>query len=244
LVFVLTIVGWRRVIVTAVVAASLPAVFVGCSSSGGDDHPTATANLPPAAGLLKNSAAAMRKVTSARFHLAGKGSIAGIEVDSADGTVTSDGRAQGTVRIVQQGSLAELELVVVHSDIYIKGPTGKFAKLPAGAAGGVFDPSQILSPDEGLARLEEFATEGRTVAEENVDGVDAYKVAAQLDGALVSHLIPLPAVNTVPGTLWIAKDGARLIRISVVAPQAGGKTAQLTLDLSDFDLETNITPPA
>jgi hypothetical protein len=30
----------------------------------------------------------------------------------------------------------------------------------------------------------------------------------------------------------------------VNAPQAGGKTAQLTLHLSDFGLSVNITPPS
>ena len=91
--FVLTIVGWRRGVVTAVVAAALPALFVGCSSSTGDGQPTATVSLPAADGLLKASAAAMKQVEGAKFELAGKGSIAGVEVDSAEGTVTSDGKA-------------------------------------------------------------------------------------------------------------------------------------------------------
>jgi lipoprotein LprG len=238
-----TIVGWRRGVVAAVVATILPAAFVGCSSSKGGG-PTPSVSLPAADGLLKASAEAMRKVDSAHFDLAGKGSIAGVEVDSAEGTVTSDGRAQGTVKILQGGSIVELELVVIGKNIYIKGPTGKFAKLPSGAAGQVFDPSQILDPDTGLARLMEFATEGKTVGREDVDGVAAYKVEAQLDGTLVSHLIPLPAVNKVPGTLWISADDHRLVQISVTAPQAGGKTAQLTLHLSDFGVQTDITPPA
>jgi lipoprotein LprG len=227
----------------------LPAVFVGCSSSNGDDHETTPANLPAADGLLTASAAAMKDVESARFELSGKGSIAGVEVDSAEGTVTSDGRAQGIVKIVQDGSNVSLDLVVIghpgaEPDIYIKGPTGQYGKLPAGAAGSVFDPSQILSPDKGLAKLMEFATDAETVGEETVDGVDAYKVKAQLDGTLVSHLIPVAAVNKIPGTLWIDKDSNRLVRISVDTPQQDGSTAELTLDLSDFGVETDITPPA
>ena len=226
------------------VAATLPVVFVGCSSSKGDDHETTPANLPAADGLLQASAAAMKEVDSARFGLSGKGSIAGVEVNSAEGTVTSDGRAQGVVKIVQDGSNVELELVVIGPDIYIKGPTGQFAKLPAGAAGTVFDPSQILDPDTGLSRLMEFATEATTVGEDSVNGVDAYEVEAQLDGTLVSHLMPLQAVNKVPGTLWIDKDSNRLVRISVTTPQEGGQTSELTLDLTDFGVQTDITPPA
>jgi lipoprotein LprG len=240
---VLTFSGWRRGVLAALVGAALSAGLVACSSSGGGDQPSPS-ELPAAAGLLKSSAAAMRKVESARFQLSGKGSIQGVEVDSAEGTVTSDGRAQGSVKVVEQGSLAELDLVVVGNDIWIKGPTGSYAKLPPGAAGAVFDPSLILSPDRGLARLEEFATEAKTVGEESVGGVDAYKVTANLDGTLVSHLMPMSAANTVPGTLWIAKDGGQLIQISVNTQQPGGKTASLTLGLSDFGVQTQITPPA
>jgi len=246
---VLTIAGWRRGVVAAMVAVTLPAVFVACSSSGGDDNPTTAASLPAADDLLTASAAAMKDVDSARFALAGEGSIQGVEVKSADGTVTSDGRAQGTVNIVQSGSNVSLELVVIgqpsgEPDIYIKGPTGVFVRLPAGSAGTVFDPSQILNPDKGLAQLMEFATDAKTVGEETVSGVDTYKVEAQLDGTLVSHLMPIQAVNKVPGTLWIDKDTNRLVRISVTTPQPGGETAELTLDLTDFGVEANITPPA
>jgi lipoprotein LprG len=240
----MTIGGWRRGVLAAIVAATLPAFLVGCSSSKGGSGPTTPANLPAAAGLLTASQTAMQQVKSAKFHLAGKGSIAGIEVDSADGTITSDGKAQGTAKVVENGTLASIDLVVIGGTIYIKGPTGGFAKLPAGAAGGFFDPSQILSPNQGLAQLMQFATDARTVGEETVDGVDAYKVEAQLDGALVSHLMPITAVNKVDGTLWIAKDDNKLVQIAVTAPQVGGKSAQLTLSLSDFGVQTNITPPA
>jgi lipoprotein LprG len=241
--FVLTIAGWRRGVLAAIVAAALPVGLVGCSS-GGKGGATTPANLPAAAGLLKASSQAMQDVKSAKFQLSGKGSIAGVEVDSASGTVTSDGKAQGTVKILQNGSLAELDLIVIGSDIYLKGPTGTYQKIPAALAGGVFDPSLILSPDRGLAKLEQFATNAKTVGEETVNGVDAYKVTADLDGTLVSHLMPMAAQNTVPGTLWIAKDGDQLVQITVTTQQAGGKTADLTLGLSDFGVQTNITPPA
>jgi lipoprotein LprG len=239
----MTIGGWRRAVLATIVAATLPAFLVGCSSSKGGSGPTTAANLPAAAGLLTASQTAMKDVKSAKFHLEGKGSIAGVEVDSADGIVTSDGKAQGTAKVVQNGTLASIDLVVIGGDIYIKGPTGTFAKVPGGA-GGFFDPSQILNPDQGLAQLEQFATDARTVGEETVNGVDAYKIEAQLDGALVSHLMPITAVNKVDGTLWIAKDGHQLVQISVTAPQVGGGSAQLTLSLSDFGVQTNITPPA
>ena len=80
--------------------------------------------------------------------------------------------------------------------------------------------------------------------DEAADDIDAYEVTAQLDGTLVSHLMPIAAVNKVPGTLWIDKDSNRLVRITVETPQEDGTTAELTLDLTDFGVETEITPPA
>ena len=235
--------GWGRGLAAAVVAVAVAEALTACSSGGDNDEPEAS--LPAAATLLKDSAAAMRQVHSSRFELHGKGSIAGVEVDSATGVVTSDGDASGSVQILQNGQNVHLDLIVHAGDIYIKGPTGDFAKLPPGAAGSVFDPSQILNPDRGLASLMEFAKNGKTVGEEDVEGVDTYKVTADLDGSLVSHLMPLPAVNTVPGTLWIGKDSPELHQIMVTVPKAGNAPeTQLTLRLFDFGVDVDITPPS
>ncbi len=192
----------------AAVALAVGAALASCSSSGTSGTPEAS--LPDATQLLKDSAAAMRKVQSARFELNGNGSIAGVEVRSAVGVVTSSGDAQGSVQVFQNGQLVHLDLVVKAGVIYIKGPTGGFEKLPPGAAGSAFDPSQV-----------------------------------DLDGSLVSRLMPLPAVNTVPGTLWIGKDSPELEQIAVTVPKSGAaEQTQLTLRLFDFGVEVDITPPA
>ena len=61
--------------------------------------------LPKAPDLLPRAVAAMRAVTSARFELTGRGKIQGVEVDRADGILTSTGDASGTVQITQAGLL-------------------------------------------------------------------------------------------------------------------------------------------
>jgi lipoprotein LprG len=225
----------------SLLAALLLAGLAACSSSGPAQP---TASLPSGAGLLHRSAAKMRTVTSARFELTGRGAIAGVEVDSAQGVVTSDGRAQGTVKLLQSGSHVELAIVVVGGDIYIKGPTGSYQKLPKGAAGAVFDPSQILDPDRGLAALLQLARDPRTVAAEAVQGVETYKVTAGLDGRLVSHLMPLPATDEVPGTMWVGKASPELDQIMVTVPASGSRQeTELTLRLYDFGVQATITPP-
>ena len=229
-----------RAAAASLLAAFLLAGLAACSS--GPAQPTGP--LPSGAGLLHRSAAKMRTVTSARFELTGKGAIAGVEVDSAQGIVTSDGRAQGTVKLLQAGSHVELAIVVVGGDIYIKGPTGTYQKLPKGAAGAVFDPSQILDPDRGLSALLQSARDPRTVAEEAVRGVDTYKVTADLDGSRVSHLMPLPAKREVPGTMWVGKASPELDQIMVSVSASGSQQeSELTLLLYDFGVQANITPP-
>ena len=43
------------------------------------------------------------------------------------------------------------------------------------------------------------------------------------------------AANSVPGTLWVAKDGNQLVQISVTTQQPGGKTADLTLEVHELE---------
>ena len=230
---------WRRVLAVTAFSA-IASGAAACSSSG----PTPAGSLPDAASLLQRCSARMRGIHSARFQLSGKGSIAGVEVDTAQGLVTSDGKASGTVEIVQAGSHVQLQLVVIRRAIYIKGPTGGFQKLPSGAAGAVFDPSRILDPRSGLSRLVATATAAKTVGVDQVSGVSAYRVTARLDGGLLASLMPIPARRTVPGTMWIGTGSPDLDQITVTVPGGGGsKSAELTLRLTDFGVATNITPP-
>ena len=43
--------------------------------------------------------------------------------------------------------------MLVGGELYIKGLTGGFTKVPAALAGSVYDPSAILDPDKGVAKV-------------------------------------------------------------------------------------------
>jgi lipoprotein LprG len=187
----------------------------------------------------------MADVRSGRFSLSVKGQIGGLEVRRAEGVMTRDGAASGTVDLEQAGSLVELEVVYVGGTIYVKGPTGPFQRIPDSLAGTVYDPTDLLDPSSGLVRLLRTAREARTESQEDVDGEAAYRVSATLDGSVLGPLVPNPVPANVPATLWIGVDEPLLLRVSTELPASGSAAAtQLTLSISEFNLEVHVTAPA
>ena len=110
-----------------------------------------------------------------------------------------------------------------------------------------YDPSTLLDPNQGLPSLLSKATGGRTKGSESVGGVDAYRVEATIPTDVVAALAAdlAPGQQTLPATLWIEKDGHRLVkfRTSFRAPNADTDTI-LTGDLSHFNLAFNVQRPA
>ena len=49
--------------------------------------------------------------------------------------------------------------MLVGGKLYLKGATGGFAEVPAALAGSVYDPSAILDPDKGVAKVLASVTE-------------------------------------------------------------------------------------
>lgn len=213
-------------------------VLAGCSSKG------KSSALPPGDTLLKESSAAMREVKTVRFAIEADGTVAGLALRRANGQLTRDGDAKGTAQVQQLGANIELEFVVVGDTIHLKGPTGGWQKVPLALASSVYDPSAILDPDRGIAKVLSTASEGRTEAREKVDGVDAYRVAAKLTAADLATIVP-GARDGVTGQLWIAADTKRLVRAKFALPAESGqgKGATVTVTFSEFDAPVSISAP-
>lgn len=202
-----------------------------------------SADLPAGDALLKESAAAMRVVNTVRFAIESDGSVGGLSLRRAGGQLTRAGDAKGTAQVGQGGATLELEFVVVGDSIYIKGLTGGWQKLPLALASGVYDPSAILDPERGMAKVLSTATDARTEAREQVDGVDAYRVAAKLNPADLSTVVP-GVGDGVTGQLWIAADSKRLVRARFAVPAGdGGQPVNVTVTFSEFDAPVTITAP-
>jgi lipoprotein LprG len=218
----------------ALVAALL--VLTGCTSSTGTATPTAVT--PAAADVLSSAATTMSKVTTAHFTLSVDGQLPSIAVQKAEGDLTAAGDAQGTASIVEFGQLIEAEFVLVGGQLYLKGPTGGFSQVPAALAGSVYDPSAILDPDRGVAKVLS------SVAGPAITGTDgeAWLVSGTVPAAVAGALVPGLGTD-VDARLTITMSDARLTEAVFTLAGADGKPATVTVELSDLNAPVSVTAP-
>ncbi|GAA4249013.1 LppX_LprAFG lipoprotein [Dactylosporangium darangshiense] len=228
--------------------AALTAVLValtGCSgkSDKKGGAPTPDANLPAAEGLLKDSSTAMAAIKSAKFQITADGTIAGVALKRADGVLTKEGNAQGTAQVEQMGTTADLSFTIVGQTMWLKGPTGDYQQIPLALAASVYDPSAILDPERGIAKVLSTANEGKTEASETVDGQATYRVSAKFPAENLSKVVP-GVTGAVPGRVWIAKDNKHLLKAAFDLPAVGdAKGGTVTVTFTEFDAAVSIAPP-
>jgi len=159
-------------------------------------------------------------------------------VESAQGDLTAAGDAKGTAKIVQFGQLVEVEFVLVGGDLYIKGPTGGFSKVPAALAGGIYDPSAILDPDRGVAKVL------TSVANPTITGTDgeAWQVSGTVPAAVAAALVPGIA-GDVTALLSISMATSELTAAQFTLDGSDGKPATAKVELSNFNQAVSISPP-
>jgi len=225
----------RAVLALSAVLFTLVACTHDKAKTGGGT--ASAAALPPGDTLVKESAAAMRDIKTAQFLITAEGDIAGLSLRRAEGTLTKEGNAKGTAQVEQAGTALELEFVIVGDKLYLKGPTGGYQTLPLTLAATVYDPSAILDPDRGIAKVLSTATGATTEAAEQVDGKDAWRVAVTTTGADLSSLLP-GLTGDIPAKLWIAQADKRLLKAAFTLP---GGTATVTF--KEFDAPATISAP-
>ncbi|MGC7095735.1 LppX_LprAFG lipoprotein [Amycolatopsis lurida] len=226
----------RRILFGALALAVTAAT--GCSS----DEPD-TSSFPPAEQLVQEATAATSAVRSTHFSLQVNGSVTGLSVQSLDGDLTKEGgpsgAAKGTGKLEVNGQLIEAEFVVVQDNFYLKGPTGNFQKIPAFAASAVYDPSAILDPQRGIAKLVSSLQNPKTEAEEDVDGTATWKVSGRIGKDVLVALLP-GVQSDADLTFWLAKD----TKLPVKATAKFADNASVDVKLSDVDKPVTVTPPA
>ena len=246
----------------------LPAGAAGCGGGGGAERPAASstgstpattpaAAAPSPARTLADVKTALRGVRS--FH------IDGVQLD-ADGRtrLAGDFTAAGSLRLHLAVGRSVADLVVVHDVTYVKanqaywlsqgkGPAatkvaqllaGRWAKLPAAAAGSFKDDLEQLSP-KGLA---ECVSRGNgTLSSGGVQTLDGRRVRVLIDKG------DKPGTN--PGRLYVAADGKALPlrEVQTGRQRPGGTdtrcgdpkstTRQADVRISRYDLPVKITPP-
>lgn len=225
----------RRVVVGSLAVVAL--AVAGCT----DDPPAASGSLPDAQSLLRDAAASTRDIKSAHFTLQVNGQIKELPVHRAEGDLTREGgptgAAKGTISMDLFGQLFEGEFVLVDNTAYIKAATGGFQKLPASLVSGLYDPSAILNPDRGIAKVLSSVRDAKTEAMESAEGAPTYKVSGRVSQDVASPIVP-GVESDVDVTFWLREDNKRPVKASVKMP---GGTVDITL--SDVDKPVTITAP-
>ena len=211
----------------------------GCSGSSGTPTAASTTAPPPTASeILAASATAMAEVTSAAFSLTVDGQLPSVTVQSAKGVLNADGDAQGTAAIVQFGQLIEVEFVLAGGQLYIKGVTGGFTQVPASLAGSVYDPSAILDPTRGVAKVIS-SVQSPTIA--GSEG-DSWLISGSVPADVAAGLVP-GITDDVSGLFTISKGSSELTSADLTLDGADGKPATVKVELSAFNEPVSISPP-
>ncbi|NUT52866.1 MAG: LppX_LprAFG lipoprotein [Saccharothrix sp.] len=210
----------------ALIGSLVLALVAGCTSSGGG-------SLPAGPDLLAKASAGMKSVTSSHFTIKVDGELPGVTVKDAEGDLNAAGESQGRAKVEQFGQLIEVEYVLVEQDLYFKGPTGGFTKLPAALAGQVYDPTAILDPDKGVARVLADARDAKTVSEDG--GVAVVEATVPRD--VVAGLVP--GIDADVASRFSVRDD-KLEQALFTLPSG----AKVTIELSDFNKSVTVTPPA
>jgi lipoprotein LprG len=223
----------------------VPLLLAGTTACTQKSTPAAaTGNLPAGETLVKDCAAAMRDVQTAKFLITADATVAGLSLKRAEGTLTKQGNAQGTAQITQAGLDVELSFVIVGDKIYVKGPTGGYQTLPLALAASVYDPSAILDADRGIAKVLSTATDAKTEAQESVDGKPAFRVTVKVNGDDLATVIP-GMTGTIPAKVWISTADKRLLKAAFTTPDSGGtKGGTVTVTFTDYDAPATITAPS
>jgi lipoprotein LprG len=203
---------------------------------------TATGPLPAAGDLMNQAGTAMGTVKTVKFAINVDGSVPGLPLHSADGVLTKAGDAKGSASISELGATIQVDFVIVGQSFYLKALTGGYQKLPLSTATAIYDPSAILDPKRGISKLLSGATDPKTVGSESINGHNAYKVALKLDPAAIESLIPGAGAGTT-GTVWIDATSHRVDKGVFTLPTTGGKSATVTITLTDYDAPVTISAP-
>lgn len=220
----------RRLLAGLLVAAAVTAS--GCSS-------TSDESLPDAPTLVDEAAKATADIDSTHFGIQVNGNIQGLMIQSLDGDLTAEGEAKGSGSISQSGQLVEIDFVLTGDSLHIKGPTGGYQELPASMVSSIYDPSAVLDPKRGVAKLVSSLQNPETTAKEEVAGAEAFKVEGKLPREVLSGVLPgVPSAADV--AFWIRDDRSRL-PVKATATFSGDASVDITL--SDVNKPVTVEPP-
>lgn len=214
-----------------VTAAGCSSTSTGSGGTGGTGGP-----LPDGTGLLKDAAESIKPITSATFALRITGQVPGIPVKEVSGDLTRKGDAVGKAQLDQFGQTFEVDFVLLEKKLYLKAVTGGWQEL--GDATRIYDPSAILDPERGVAKLLTSIESPVTEAREDVGGAGTFRVAGKVAKDKVRSLVPVE--SDVAVKVWVKQDGGHQ-PVRAVVEVSPGNSAEISL--SDVNKPVTVTKP-
>jgi lipoprotein LprG len=184
----------------------------------------------------------MTTVESAHITIDTSGKVGTIPLRTAEGDLKKDGDSKGSIKLLALGQVVQLDFVVIGDAFYIKGLTGGWQKASAAEVASFYDPSGILDPNRGVAKVLATATDAKTEATETVNGVSTYRIAVNLDNTVVSAVVPDTPKGTT-GKVWIDQNTKRMVKAELDVSAAGGGPGTVTINLTDLDKPVTVNAP-
>jgi lipoprotein LprG len=218
-------------------------IAVGAAFLAGCSKDTPSEQLPSGSTLITEAATATAALKSAHVKIDTEGEVGSLPMRRADGDLLRSGDAKGTIQLSQFGMLIEYQFVVVGESIYLKGATGGWQQLNASVASSLYDPSAILDPDRGIAKLLASAKDPTTEAKESVNGKDAYRIKVKLDTSTVAALVP-GITGDVTGKVWVDAQTKHLLKAVLTVPgPSADKTGTVTINVTNIDVPVTVSVP-
>jgi lipoprotein LprG len=227
----------RRPILAVLAALSIVAALVGgCSSSKQSAAP-----LPDAATLLSKSNLTTRNVKSVHLVLSVTGTIHGLPVKTLTGDLTTspDTAAKGEANLTVLGSSVDTQFVVDDGTLYAALTPGHWESF--GPAAAIYDPSEILNPNTGLANVLTNISNPKSESRETINGQSTVKVTGTASADAVNGVASqLKATQPLPATVWIQETGDHQL-VQAKLDQSPGNSVQMTL--SNWNAPVQVTKP-
>jgi lipoprotein LprG len=224
-------------ILAVLAALSIAAALVGgCSSSKRSAAP-----LPDAATLLSKSNLTTRNVKSVHLVLSVTGKIKGLPVKTLTGDLTTspDTAAKGEANLTVLGSSVDAQFVVDNGTLYAALTPDHWESF--GPAAAIYDPSEILNPNTGLANVLTNISNPKSESRETINGQSTVKITGTASADAVNGLASqLKATQPLPATVWIQESGDHQL-VQANLDQSPGNSIQMTL--SNWNAPVQVTTP-
>jgi lipoprotein LprG len=225
----------RPILAVLAALATAAALVGGCSSSKQSSAP-----LPDAATLIKESSQTTKNVKSVHLVLSVTGTIKGLPVKTLTGDLTtSPTAATGQADLTVLGSSVDAQFVVDDGTLYAALTPGHWESF--GPASAIYDPSEILNPNTGLANVLNNISDPKAESRENINGQSTIKITGNASADAVNGLAPqLKATQPLPATVWIQESGDHQLAQAKL-DQSAGNSVQMTL--SNWNAPVQVTKP-